>query len=134
MGVQSAEKTRARRNRIGACTAVPRLGRTRLSAPIGGEMFLFLPWLARLVGPPNGRVSAGGSPGRTNDGRVVRNFKLEPATREVQSRKVVPRAVYLFEKGFFFVLTGMPRPALGESCTTSGKYFAIFPPHKKKKI
>ena len=27
----------------------------------------------------------------------------------------------------------MPRPVLGESCTTSIKDFAIFPPHKKKK-
>ena len=30
------------------------------------------------------------------------------------------------------VLTGMPRPILGESCTTSIKDFDIFPPHKKK--
>ena len=28
----------------------------------------------------------------------------------------------------------MPRPVLGESCTTSIKDFAIFPPHKKKSI
>ena len=41
--------------------------------------------------------------------------------------------VYWFEKGRFLVLTGMPRPVLGESCTTSIKDFAIFPPHKKKK-
>ena len=27
----------------------------------------------------------------------------------------------------------MPRPALGESCTTSIKDFAIFPPHQKKR-
>ena len=27
----------------------------------------------------------------------------------------------------------MPRPVLGESCTTSIKDFAIFPPHQKKK-
>ena len=31
------------------------------------------------------------------------------------------------------VLTAMPRPALGESCTTSIKDFAIFPPHQRKK-
>ena len=30
------------------------------------------------------------------------------------------------------VLTGMPKPVIGESCTTSIKDFAIFP-HKKKK-
>ena len=54
-------------------------------------------------------------------------------TREVQSRKAVPRVVYWFERGGFLVLTGMPRPVLGESCTTSIKDFAIFPPHQKKK-
>ena len=32
---------------------------------------------------PNGRASADGSPGRTDDGRVVRDFKLEPTAREV---------------------------------------------------
>ena len=41
------------------------------------------PLTARLVGLPNGRVTADGSPGRTDDGRVVRDFKLEPTTREV---------------------------------------------------
>ena len=29
--------------------------------------------------------------------------------------------------------TGMPRPFLGESCTTSIKYFALFPPNQEKK-
>ena len=47
------------------------------------EGALFLPWSARLVGLPNGRVAADGSPGRTGDGRVVRDFELEPTTREV---------------------------------------------------
>ena len=28
-----------------------------------------------------------------------------------------------------FIFTGMPRPVLGKSCTTSIKYFAIFIPH-----
>ena len=63
--------------------AVQRLGRTWLSASLGGGIALFLPWPARLVGVPNGRVAADGSPGRTDDGRVVRDFKLEPTTREV---------------------------------------------------
>ena len=45
----------------------------------------------------------------------------------------VPRVVYWFERGGFLVLTGMPIPVLGESCTTSIKDFAIFPPHQKKK-
>ena len=41
--------------------------------------------------------------------------------------------MYWFERGGFLLLTGMPRPVLGESCTTSIKDFAIFPPHQKKK-
>ena len=40
--------------------------------------------------------------------------------------------VYWFVRGGFLVLTGMPRPVLGQSCTTSIKDFAIFPPHQKK--
>ena len=60
-----------------------RLVRTCLSASSGGGIALFLPWLARLVRLPNGRVAADGSPGRTDNGRVVRDFKLEPTTREV---------------------------------------------------
>ena len=40
--------------------------------------------------------------------------------------------VYWSERGVFLVLTGMLRPALGESSTTSIKDFAIFPPHEKK--
>ena len=32
-------------------------------------------------GLPNGRVSADGSPGQTDDGRVVRDFKLEPTAK-----------------------------------------------------
>ena len=35
---------------------------------------MFLPWVARLVGYPSGRVAAGGSSERTDDGRVVRDF------------------------------------------------------------
>ena len=33
----------------------------------------------------------------------------------------------------FLVLTGMPSLVLGESCTTSIKDSAIFPPHQNKK-
>ena len=117
----------------GPAPAVLRLGRTWLSASTGGGIFLFLPWLARLVGLTNGRVPADGSPGRTDDRRVVRDFKLEPTAREVCSRKAVPRAVYCFDSGAFLVLTGMSRPVLGESYTTSIKDFANFPPRQKKK-
>ena len=54
----------------GPAPAVLRLRRTWLSASAGGEIFLFLPWLARLVDLPNGHVSADGSSGRTDDGRL----------------------------------------------------------------
>ena len=67
----------------GPAPAVLRLGRTWLSASTGEGIFLFLPWLARLADLPNGRVPADGSPGRTDVGRVVRDFKLEPTAREV---------------------------------------------------
>ena len=42
--------------------------------------------------------------------------------------------MYWFVRGGFSLLTGMPRPVLGESCITSIKDFAIFPPHKKKEV
>ena len=67
----------------GPAPAVLRLGQTWLSASTEGGIFLFLPWLARLAGLLNGRVPADGSPGRTDDGRVVRYFKLVPTAREV---------------------------------------------------
>ena len=67
----------------GPAPAVLRFGRTWLSASFGGGIALFLPWLARLARVPNWRAAADGSPGRTDDGRVVRDFKLEPTTREV---------------------------------------------------
>ena len=67
----------------GPTPAVLRLGQTWLSTSTGGGIFLFLPWLAGLAGLPDGRVSADGSPGRMDDGRVVRDFKLEPTARKV---------------------------------------------------
>ena len=67
----------------GPTSAVLRLGRTWLSASAGGGIFIFLPWLARLAGLPIGRVPAHGVPGRTADGKVVRDYKLEPTAREV---------------------------------------------------
>ena len=86
-GVRWACRSRQQRGPVeiasGPAPAVLRLGRTRLFAPIGGGILLFFPWLARLVGLPNRRVSADESPGRTDDGRVIREFKLEQAAREV---------------------------------------------------
>ena len=55
----------------------------RKELTFGGGIGLFLPWLARLAGLPNGRVAADGSPGRTDDGRDVRDVKLKPTTRQV---------------------------------------------------
>ena len=86
----------------GPAPTVLRLRRTELSASFGGGLLLFLPWLAQLVDLPIGRVAADESPGRTNDRRVVRDFKLEPTAREVQSRRAVPRAVYWFDRGSFW--------------------------------
>ena len=60
----------------GPAPAVLRLGRTWLSTALGGGIFVFHPWLTRLCGLPNGHVSADESPERTEDGRVVRDFKL----------------------------------------------------------
>ena len=67
----------------GPAPAVLNLGRTYLSASLGGGFLLFLLSLARLVGLPNGSVAANRSPDRTDDGRVVRDFKMEPTAREV---------------------------------------------------
>ena len=86
-GARWAWRARQQRGTVeiasGPAPAVLRLWRTWLSASTGGGIFVFLPCLARLVGLPNGRVSADGSPGRTDDWRVVRDFKLEPTAREV---------------------------------------------------
>ena len=57
-----------------------RLGCPRRSGEIS---FLFLPWSRRVVSLPKGRVAADRSRRRTDDGRVERDFKLEPTAREV---------------------------------------------------
>ena len=54
------------------------------------------------------------------------------ACRSLKPKGGSPCGVLVRERGFL-VLTGMPRPVLGESCTTSIKDFAMFPPQKKKK-
>ena len=76
MSVQSAATTRASRKRIGAYTHGP-------ASRVDLNVRVFLPWLVRLVGLPNERVAADGSPGQTDDGRVVRDFQLETTAREV---------------------------------------------------
>ena len=83
MGVQSAATTRASRNRIEVCTRIPASWADMTVRICRIRIFLFLPWLARLVGLPNGRVSADGSSGRTDDGRVKRDFKLDSTPCEV---------------------------------------------------
>ena len=55
----------------GSVSMILHVGRTWLPASFGGEIFLFLSLLARLVGLPNERVAADGSPGRMDDGRDV---------------------------------------------------------------
>ena len=77
MGVKSAATMGASRNRFGACTRGPAFW-----ADLNVRVVV-LPWLVRLAGLRNGRVPADGSPGRTTDGRVVCDFKLEPTAREV---------------------------------------------------
>ena len=97
-----ARRARQQRGPVGIASgpapAVLRLWRTWLS---GERFLLFVPWLTRLVGLPNGRVAADESLGRMDEGRVVRDFKLEPTAREVQCRKAIPWAVYWFERGVF---------------------------------
>ena len=58
MGVESETTGRASRNRIGACTRGPASRADLAVRVVQGRIFLFLPWLARLVGLPNGRVAA----------------------------------------------------------------------------
>ena len=93
MGVRSAATTGASRNRIGACTR----GSTSwadLAVRVVQGWNRFIPPLAgALIGLSNARVAADRTPERMDDGRVVRDFKFEPTTREVYSRKAVTRAV-----------------------------------------
>ena len=93
MGVQSAATMGASRNRIRAYTRGPASWADLVVRVDWGRNLLIPSWLARLAGLPNGRVPADGSPGRTDDGRDVRDFQLEPTAREVNSRKAVPRSV-----------------------------------------
>ena len=88
----------------GPAPAVLRLGRTWLSASTGG-----------MTEESYATLSWNQLPAKFKDERRFRG-------RCIGSRE-----------GFFLLLTGMPRPLLGVSCTTSIKDFAIFLPHQKKK-
>ena len=83
MGVQSAATTRASRNCIGACTRGPASWADLAVRVDRGRNLFIPPIVGAAIWPAYGRVSADGSPGRTDDGRVVRDFRLEPAAREV---------------------------------------------------
>ena len=95
-GARWACRARQQRGQVeiasGLASAVLRLGRTRLSASTVGGIFLFLPWLARLVGLPNGRVPADGSPGRTDDGSRTR---LEAGTWNQLPAKFKPKKYFI---------------------------------------
>ena len=67
----------------GPAPAVLCLGRSRLSTSFAGGFFLVFSWLVWPIGSPSARVAADEGPGRTDNGRVVRDFKLEPTAREV---------------------------------------------------
>ena len=68
MGVQSAATTGASRNRIGACTRGPASWADLAAGVVQGRN--------RFIPSLNGSRA-------NDDGRVVRDFKLEPTTREV---------------------------------------------------
>ena len=72
--------------------------------------------------------------GRTDDGGAVHDLKPETGTIHSLSLKPKgdPASCIMVQERGFLVLTGIPRPMLGESCTTSIKDFAIYTPHKKK--
>ena len=83
MGVQSAATTRASRNRIGACTRGP-ASWAGLAVRVDRERHLFILPLVGAVSRPGLRACIRGWESRTtDDGRVVRDFKLEPTAREV---------------------------------------------------
>ena len=67
MGVRNAATTRASRNRIGAYTRGPALRADLVARVVRGRNLFIPPWLARLVGLPNGRMAVDGSRGRTDD-------------------------------------------------------------------
>ena len=94
MGVESLLTGTASRNRIGACTCGPASREDSCPRRSGVDAFLFLHWLARLVGLPNGGVATDKSPGRTDNGRVVRDLKQELNISEYFETKKCALAMY----------------------------------------
>ena len=83
MGVQNAATMRASRNRIGACTRGS-ASWADLAVRVDRGRNLFVPPLVGAAIRPAIRPCVRGwGPGRTDDGRVVRDFELEPTAREV---------------------------------------------------
>ena len=119
MGVQSAATTKASINHIEACTRSP-ASWADFAFRFDRGRNLLVPPLVGAASPTAKRARVRGWVSRANGWRKSRT-------------RLVPRVVYWFERGFFLVLTGMPRPVLGESYTTSIKDFSIFP-HQKKRI
>ena len=71
------------RNRIGAYTRGPASWADLAVRVDRGKNLLIPPLVGAASFLLNGRVPADGSPARTDDGRVVRNLKLELTAREV---------------------------------------------------
>ena len=82
MGVESAATGRASENRIGACIHGRACRGRQDAAPVWKGIFMLIQ-LAQGLGSLNARMGAGEGLGRTDDGRVGHDLKLEPAAHEV---------------------------------------------------
>ena len=84
MGVEIKTTGFTSRNRIGACTrGLASRAASTVRVVRGRILFVVFSWLVRLVGTPSARVAEDEGIGRTDDGRVVCDFKLEPTVCEV---------------------------------------------------
>ena len=82
MGVRCEIMGSARRNRIGSSTP-GRASRVDWAAALAREGTFFLPGRHGGSVKSNGRAAVGVGFGRTDVERVVRDYKLEPAAREI---------------------------------------------------
>ena len=87
----------------GPALAVLRLGRTWLSASIGGGIFLFIPWLVRLVGLSNGRVAADESPGE----RITEESYVTSIRPVIQPMKVIQKISLSIKAKYFSDLANL---------------------------